>query len=90
MMLSFMAIFLLIAHQKFFTGYLRSKEKLIVLMIIAPFVILGGVCAFVGWWRMRSAGAFASAGIKEEKIARERSRRRERRDAELLPWQRGR
>jgi len=88
LMFSFLALFLLIAHQKFFTGYRRSKEKLMILMIIGPFVPVGGVCAFAGWWRMRSAGAFSRRSVAEEGEQRERERRRQRQDAELLPWQR--
>lgn len=90
LMLCFLVLFLLIAHQKFFTGYVRSQEKLILLMGLMPFVVTGGVCSVIGWWRMRRAGAFAHPGVKEEAEERRHRRRRHREEAELLPWQRGR
>ena len=89
-MLCFLVVFCLIAHQKFFTGYLRSKEKLIMLMGVAPFVLAGGVLCFVGGARMRAAGAFARPKLTEEVRRREAQRRRERAEADLLPWQRRR
>lgn len=94
LMLCFFAIFVLIAHQKLFGGYQRSKAKLIVLMCLAPVVLLGGLCCFIGWWRMKLAGAFVRPEIVEpsepdEPVVEERrSRRRREEDAELLPWQR--
>lgn len=90
LMLCFLAVFCLIAHQKFFTGYVRSKEKLILLMGVAPFVLAGGILCFVGWWRMRAAGAFVAPKVAEEVRRRESQRRRERAEADLLPWQRRR
>jgi hypothetical protein len=87
LMLCFFGIFLLIAHQRFFTGYLRSKPKLIMLMIIAPFVVVGGCCCLIGWWQMKLAGAFVRPGVAEEQVEQKRERRR-REESDLLPWQR--
>mgnify|MGYP001354241893 CR=1 FL=1 len=95
--LCFFAVFILTAHQHLFAGHQRSKIKLIILMCLAPLVIGSGLCALIGWWQMRRAGAFPQSTAveaegqenKNEKSDKKRSHRRERRDgSELLPWQR--
>jgi hypothetical protein len=88
LMASFFVIFLLIAHQKFFTGYRRSKVKLVLLMCVAPFVLAGGICCLVGWWQMELSGAFAGGGLEKERKERDRERRRRKEESNLLPWQR--
>ena len=88
LMISFFTIFLLIAHQKFYTGYLHSKGKLVALMCVAPFVIGGGFCCVIGWWRMKLTGGFDGPATEVEEEEK-RKIRRQRRDADdLLPWQR--
>lgn len=91
--LVFFSVFLLTAHQHFFTPLQRSKTKLIILLCLLPFLLIGGLCCAIGWWKMRLAGAFNSAEKDEDQgesgSGRRQGRRRERGDGlERLPWQR--
>lgn len=92
--LCFFTVFLLTAHQHFFTPLQRSKTKLIMLLCILPFLVIGGLCCAFGWWKMRRAGAFRTthSDRKERSSSGGRGEGKRRRDhgddLELLPWQR--
>jgi len=90
--LVFFSVFLLTAHQHFFTPLQRSKTKLIILLCLLPFLLIGGLCCAIGWWKMRLAGAFKQSDKddgKGESGGDRRQSRRERGDGlERLPWQR--
>jgi len=90
--LVFFSVFLLTAHQHFFTPLQRSKTKLIILLCLLPFLLIGGLCCAIGWWKMRLAGAFKQSDKddgKGEAGGDRRQSRRERGDGlERLPWQR--
>ncbi len=91
--LCFFALFILTAHQHFFTPLQRSKTKLIILLCLLPVLLVAGLCCAIGWWQMRRAGAFKSEGPErdqgEDSGRSGKKRRRDRGDGpELLPWQR--
>lgn len=91
--LVFFSVFLLTAHQHFFTPLQRSKTKLIILLCLLPFLLIGGLCCAIGWWKMRRAGAFKQTKDDDGRGDSDRDRRqrgrREREDGlERLPWQR--